>query len=266
MRGKGLSEAQMERYQAHLALPDFGPLGQRRLLDSRVLLVGIGGIGCPAALYLAAAGVGGLTLVDDDTVEITNLQRQVLYSEADLGKPKAEAAAHRLRAANPDVRIEPHEVRLTASNARQIVEGHDLVLDGSDNFATRYVVNDAAVLGGVPLISGSLYRYEGQLLVVRPPETACYRCVFRVAPPEAPPCHDAGVLGAVAGVIGTLQAAEAINLLARGSSGLAGRMLLVDAREMRTRTVEVRPDPACPLCGSDPTIDRPTAVAVCETG
>jgi adenylyltransferase/sulfurtransferase len=256
----------MERYQAQLALPDFGPRGQRRLLDSRVLLVGVGGLGCPAALYLAAAGVGSLTLVDDDIVELSNLQRQILYTEADLAQPKAEAAALRLRAANPEIRVDALDVRLTAANAGELVDGHDLVLDGSDNFATRYVVNDAAVLGGVPLISGSLYRYEGQLLVVRPPETACYRCLFRAAPPEAPPCHDAGILGAVAGIVGTLQAAEAINLLASGNSGLAGRLLLVNAKEMSMHTIEARPDPACPLCGSDPTIERPTAVAVCETG
>lgn len=261
-----LTPAQMERYQAHLALPDVGLAGQRRLLGASVLIVGVGGLGCPAALYLAAAGVGRLSLVDDDVVDATNLQRQVLYGDADIGLPKVEAAARRLRAVNEALDVVEWRERLTASNARDLIAGHDLVLDGSDNFATRYVVNDAAVLEGVPLVSGSLYRYEGQVVVVAPPEAPCYRCLFRSPPAEAPPCHDAGVLGPVAGIVGALQAAEGLNILARGRSALAGRMLLVDAYEMATRSVRVARDPGCPLCGESPTIDRPTAVAVCDSG
>jgi molybdopterin/thiamine biosynthesis adenylyltransferase len=188
----------------------------------------------------------------------------VLYGDADVGRPKVDVAAERLRSIGGGLQIVTDARRVTASNAREIIAGHDLVLDGSDNFATRYVVNDAAVLEGVPLVSGSLYRYEGQIVVIDPPRTPCYRCLFRSAPPEAAPCHDAGVLGALAGIIGTMQAAEAINLLGAGRSGLAGRMLLVDARDMEVRSVKVAADPSCPLCGEDPTIDAPTAVAVCE--
>lgn len=266
MPDERLTPAQMERYQAHLALPEVGPSGQLRLLGARVLIVGVGGLGCPAALYLAAAGVGRLSIVDDDIVDATNLQRQVLYGDADIGRAKVEAAAERLRAMNADLEVVAHRVRVTAANAQALVAGHDLVLDGSDNFATRYVVNDAAVLAGVPLVSGSLYRYEGQVVTIAPPETPCYRCLFRSPPPEAPPCHDAGVLGPVAGLVGTMQAAEALNILARGRSGLAGRMLLVDVHDMETRAVKVARDPGCPLCGDRPTIERPTAVAVCDPG
>jgi len=258
-----LSGAEMERYQAHLALPGFGREGQTRLAQASVLLVGVGGLGCPAAQYLVAAGIGRLTLLDDDIVEATNLQRQVLYGDDDLGRPKVAAAGERLGAMNGGVRVEARRDRLVASNARAQVAGHDLVIDGCDNFATRYVVNDACALEAVPLVSGSIYRYEGQVALFEPPHTPCYRCLFPESPPAETPCHDAGVLGALAGMIGTAMAAEAVLRLATGVSALAGRMLLVDAATMRFRNVELQRAPDCPLCGPSPSIHEPTAVATC---
>lgn len=263
MSTERLSPEQMERYQAHLALPDFGPSGQQRLLAARVAIVGVGGLGCPVALYLAAAGVGALTLVDDDVVDRTNLQRQVLYGECDVGKRKAAAAATRLAAVNPGVRVVAVTERLAAGNARDLLRGHDAVVDGSDNFATRYVVNDACVLERVPLVSGSLYRYEGQVMVVLPGETACYRCLFPAPPAEMAPCHDAGVLGPLAGIIGSLQAAETLKWIAQGTTALAGRLLLVDARDATMRRLEARREPGCAVCGEAPSIREPTAAAVC---
>ena len=264
MPAERLTPGQVERYQAHLALLEFGAEGQRRLLESRVLLVGVGGLGCPAAQYLVAAGVGLVGLLDDDIVDATNLQRQVLYAEADVGRPKAEVAAERLSAVNSGVTVVPLGTRLTAANAHEIVSGYDVVVDGSDNFATRYVVNDACVLAGAALVSGSLYRYDGQVTTIRSPETGCYRCLFASPPPEQAPCQGAGVLGALAGMIGTIQAAEATRLLVTGQSGLLGALLLVDARDMSFRRVSLRRDPACPLCGDSPSILEPTAVAVCR--
>jgi len=263
--GKELSSAEMERYQAHLALPGFGPGGQARLRQASVLLVGVGGLGCPAAQYLVAAGVGRLTLLDDDIVEMTNLQRQILFGDEDLGRPKVEAAAARLAAMNGAVRIEPRRDRLVGSNARAHVADHDIVVDGSDNFATRYVVNDACVLESVPLVSGSIYRYEGQVALFDSPRTPCYRCVFPESPEAETPCHDAGVLGALAGIVGAAMATEAVQRLGNGSSALAGRMLLVDAATMRFRNVELQRADDCALCGASPSIHEPTAVAACAT-
>lgn len=259
-----LSPEQAERYQAHLALPEVGVEGQSRLLEGRVLLVGVGGLGCPVALYLTAAGVGTLGLVDDDVVDRTNLQRQVLFGPDDVGEPKVERARDRLRAVNPDVRVETEKVRLTASNAGELVEGWDVVVDGSDNFATRYVVNDAAVLAGVPLVTGSIYQFEGQATVIQPPLGPCYRCLFRSPAPDQPACRDAGVLATLPGVVGTIQATEALKLLLGQPSSLLGRLLLVDLREGSFRSVRVKADPECPLCGDRPTITRPTAVAAAE--
>jgi len=261
--GRRLTGAEMERYQAHLTLPGFGPEGQARLQQASVLLVGVGGLGCPAAQYLVAAGVGSLTLLDDDIIEMTNLQRQVLYGDEDLGRLKVEVAAERLTAMNGAVRLDARHDRLVASNARAQVAGHDLVVDGCDNFATRYVLNDACVLEAVPLVSGSIYRYEGQIALFESPHTPCYRCLFPESPPAERPCHDAGVLGALAGIVGTAMAAEAIQRLANGASALAGRMLLVDAATMRFRNVALQKAPDCALCGSAPSIHEPTAVAAC---
>jgi adenylyltransferase/sulfurtransferase len=259
-----LDAEQAERYQAHLVLPKIGVYGQRRLLDSRVLLVGVGGLGCPAALYLAAAGVGTLGLLDDDVVDRTNLQRQVLFGTEDIGEAKVLVAQKRLAGINPDVDLETLETRLTASNAMELVAGWDLVIDGSDNFATRYVVNDACVLARIPLVTGSIYQYEGQVTVIRPPLSPCYRCLFRSPPPEQPACRDAGVLAPLPGIVGSLLAAEAVKLLVGGDTALIGRLLLFDAQESSSRSVRVKSDPSCPLCGEAPTIDRPTAVATCR--
>lgn len=255
-----LTPGQVERYQAHLALPDFGPSAQSRLSSARVLVLGVGGLGCPAAQYLAAAGVGTLVLVDDDVVDGTNLQRQVLYGDADRGRPKVEAAAQRLRAMNPGCEVEQVGERLVAGNSRELVAGVDLVLDGSDNFATRYVCNDACVLSGVPLVSGSLFQYEGQVTVIVPGRTPCYRCTFPMTPPSEAACHEVGVLGPVAGMVGTMMAAEAVMLLGTGSCALDGVLQIVDAASMSFRQVRLRADPACALCGESPTIVQPTAV------
>ncbi len=260
MPPKRLAPEQVERYQAHLTLPGFGRAGQRRLLGARVLVIGVGGLGCPVAEYLTAAGIGCIGLVDDDIVDGTNLQRQTLYGEADRGRPKVDAAGERLAAMNVALQIETHRVRVTASNVRDLVRGQDVVIDGSDNFPTRYVVNDACVLEKVALVSGSLYQYEGQVTVIRPPATPCYRCLFPSATQDQPPCREVGVLGPLAGIVGTILAAETIKLLVSGDTALMGRLLLVDSRAMAFRTVQLRSDPGCPLCGSSPSILEPTAV------
>ena len=260
-----LNAEQAERYQAHLALPRIGANGQRRLLRSRVLMVGVGGLGCPTALYLTASGVGTLGLLDDDIVDRTNLQRQVLYGTSDIGKPKVHVARERLAGINPDVDLKPIEKRLTPSNAMDLVSGWDLVIDGSDNFASRYVVNDACVLSRIPLISGSVFQFEGQVTVIRPPLGPCYRCLFRTIPQEQPACRDAGVLAPLTGIIGSVLAAEAVKWLVEGDTALMGRLLLVDVLEASTRSVRVKSDPTCPLCGKEPTIERPTAVSGCHT-
>jgi len=264
MSAERFSAEQMERYQAHLTLAKIGAAGQRRLLDSRVLLVGIGGLGCPTAQYLAAAGIGKLGLLDDDIVERSNLQRQILFGIDDLGRDKAGVAAERLGKMNPDVELLPIVERLTAANVDSLIEGWDLVIDGSDNFATRYVVNDACVLGGLPLVTGSIYQFEGQLTVIHSPLSPCYRCVFPVPPPEQAPCREAGVLASLPGVVGTILATETMKLIIDAESSLLGRLLLIDLMDSSFRTVHTRHDAACALCGDNPSIEKPTAVAVCR--
>ena len=264
MSGAGLSAEQTERYQAHLTLPGVGTAGQQRLLETSVLLVGVGGLGCPAAQYLAAAGVGRLGLLDDDIVDRSNLQRQVLFSLDDLGRNKAEVAAARLAGLNPDVELVSIVDRLSASNAAALIQGWDLVIDGSDNFATRYVVNDACVLAGTPLVTGSIYQFEGQITVVQSPVGPCYRCVFPAPPPEQAACREAGVLASLPGVVGTILATEAMKLAIGAESSLTGRLLLLDMRDTSFRAVRIRRDAACALCGDEPSIERPTAVASCR--
>jgi len=259
-----LSGEQTERYQAHLTLPEVGAPGQSRLLESSVLLVGVGGLGCPTAQYLTAAGVGRIGLLDDDIVDRSNLQRQVLFGVDDLGANKSEVAAARLKNLNPDVELVPIVERLSASTATALIEGWDLVVDGSDNFATRYVVNDACVLAGTPLISGSIYRFEGQITVIHAPLGPCYRCLFPTPPPEQAPCREAGVLASLPGVIGTILATETIKLAIGAESSLLGGLLLVDLLHNSFRSVKTMRDPACALCGDEPTIRRPTAVALCH--
>jgi sulfur-carrier protein adenylyltransferase/sulfurtransferase len=244
------------RYSRHLILPEVGPEGQRRLKAARVLLVGAGGLGSPAALYLAAAGVGTLGIVDFDVVDASNLQRQVLHGTPDVGRPKLDSARDRIAAINPHVAVEAHPVRLTSANAREIVRGYDVVLDGSDNFPTRYLVNDACVLEGKPSVYGSILRWEGQASVFWAGHGPCYRCLFAEPPPPGlvPSCAEAGVLGVLPGIVGCVQALEAIKLVLGEGEPLLGRLLLFDALRMRFREMRLRRDPACPVCGDDPTV------------
>ena len=251
-----LSADESLRYSRHLILPEVGPTGQRRLKAGRVLLVGAGGLGSPAAMYLAAAGVGTLGLVDFDVVDTTNLQRQVIHGTSDVGRSKLDSATDRIREINPHVAVEPHPLRLTSDNAREIVRGYDVVIDGSDNFPTRYLVNDACVLEGRPCVYGSILRWEGQASVFWAGHGPCYRCLFTEPPPPGmvPSCAEAGVLGVLPGIIGCVQALEAVKLLLGQGDALVGRLLLFDALRMRFREMRLRRDPACPVCGDEPTI------------
>ncbi len=247
----------LRRFARHLSLPEFGPAAQEKLRCSTVLCIGAGGLGSPALMYLAAAGVGRIRIVDDDTVDLTNLQRQLLFTDADIGKSKAEAAAARLRLIYPDIRAEAHRTRFLASNALTLATGCDLILDGSDNFPTRYLSNDTAVLLGIPNVYGSIFRYEGQASVFAPSLGGpCYRCLFPSppAPGTVPTCAEGGVLGVLPGLIGTIQATETIKLLTGTGLPLTGRMLHVDTRTMQFRELRLRRDPQCPLCGENPTI------------
>ncbi len=251
-----LTPGEVHRYSRHLRLPDVGRDGQRRLKASRVLVVGVGGLGSPAALYLAAAGVGRLGLVDHDRVEVTNLQRQILHDTRAVGEEKLASARRRLEATNPEVEVVTHEARLDSGNALEILDGYDLVVDGSDNFPTRYLVNDACVLSGVPLVYGAVHRFDGQASVFAADDGPCYRCLFRDPPPHGavPTCEEAGVLGVLPGIIGSIQATEALKLLLGEGRSLSGRLLTLDAREMRFREIEVRRDADCPACGDDPSV------------
>jgi molybdopterin/thiamine biosynthesis adenylyltransferase/rhodanese-related sulfurtransferase len=250
--GASLSPDELARYGRHISLAEIGRAGQERLKAARVLIVGAGGLGSPAGLYLAAAGVGTLGLVDFDEVDRSNLQRQVLYADSDVARRKVVAAAERIRGLNPHVEVEAHETRLTAANAAGIVGEYDLVVDGTDNFATRYLVNDVCVLLGVPNVYGSVLRFEGQAAVFAAAGGPCYRCLFRDPPPPGlvPSCGEAGVMGVLPGIIGSIQATEAIKLITGAGDPLVGRLLLVDALTMSFRTITVRPDPLCPACGT----------------
>jgi sulfur-carrier protein adenylyltransferase/sulfurtransferase len=250
------SRDELVRYSRHMSLPDFGEEGQRRLKSGRVLIVGAGGLGSPAAMYLAAAGVGLIRLVDFDAVDITNLQRQILYGTPDVGQPKLSVAAARLRALNPHVTVELHDAPFGVKNARELVSGVDVVLDGSDNFPTRYLVNDACVMTGTPNVYGSVFRFEGQASVFATANGPCYRCLHPEPPPAGliPSCAEAGVLGVLPGAIGVIQATEAIKLLTGIGDPLIGRLLLYDAWRAKVREITLPRDPACPVCGTSPTI------------
>jgi sulfur-carrier protein adenylyltransferase/sulfurtransferase len=252
-----LDEEKRNRYSRHLLIPEVGEAGQRRLLESNILLIGAGGLGSPAALYLAAAGVGRIGIVDDDVVDASNLQRQVLHSTAGLGERKARSARRALEELNPDVEVATYEERLTSENVDRILgDSWDLVVDGADNFPTRYLLNDASVWHDVPVVHGSIYRFEGQVTVFKPYEGPCYRCLFPQPPPPelAPSCAEGGVLGVLPGVIGSLQANEALKLALGIGEPAIGRLLLFDALAARLDEVKVRRDPHCPVCGEHPTI------------
>jgi molybdopterin/thiamine biosynthesis adenylyltransferase len=253
--GSALSVEQARRYARHIILTEVGPIGQRKLLAAKVLLIGAGGLGSPAALYLAAAGVGTLGVVDYDVVDLSNLHRQIIHGHANIGRPKVESVAQRLRDVNPDVGVVAHGEPIAASNALGIINSYDVVVNGSDNFPTRYLVNDACYLLGKPLVDGSLFRFEGQATVYLP-GMGCYRCLFPAPPPPGavPSCAEAGVLGAMCGVIGTIQAVETIKLLLGLGEPLVNRLLLFDSLGMEFREVNTRRDPNCPLCGDNPTI------------
>jgi molybdopterin/thiamine biosynthesis adenylyltransferase/rhodanese-related sulfurtransferase len=250
-----LSEAQRARYSRHLLIPEVGEAGQAKLLKSKVLVIGAGGLGSPTALYLAAAGVGRLGIVDDDVVDESNLQRQILHTTDRVGMPKTESAKKTLQALNPDVAVDEHRVRLNRDNALDLFAKYDLVVDGSDNFGTRYLVNDACVLLEKPNVHGSIFRFDGQATTFVPGGgRPCYRCLFPEPPPPelAPSCQEAGVLGVLPGIIGLVQAVEAVKLLLGRGEPLVGRLLLYDALEQKFREVKYVRDPACPACGDDP--------------
>jgi sulfur-carrier protein adenylyltransferase/sulfurtransferase len=252
-----LDAAKRQRYSRHLLIPEVGEEGQMRLLDSRILLIGAGGLGSPASLYLAAAGVGTLGIVDDDVVDASNLQRQVAHSTERLGEAKADSAKRTLQALNPDVEVKTYRERLTSENVDRILaDGWDVIVDGADNFPTRYLVNDASIWHRIPVVHGSIYRFEGQATVFKPHEGPCYRCLFPQPPPPelAPSCAEGGVLGVLPGIVGSLQANEALKLALGIGEPLVGRLLLFDALSTEFSEVTLRRDPDCPVCGEHPTI------------
>ena len=250
-----LTPYQVSRYSRHIIMPQVGSAGQRKLLDASVLVVGAGGLGSPICIYLALAGVGTVGIVDFDTVDVTNLQRQILHHNDDVGRPKVESARETLLAYNPDLNVALHEEPITSANAMGIMKGYDVIINGADNFPARYLVNDAAYLSGKPLVDGSILMFDGQATVFLPGQ-GCYRCLFPSPPPpgEVPSCAEAGVLGMLPGMVGTIQATETAKLILGVGTSLASRLLLIDALDMEFRTVKVRRNPDCPLCGDNPTV------------
>ena len=255
-RLRPLSRDELERYHRNALVPQVGLVGQQRIRASRILLIGAGGLGAPAALYLAAAGVGTIGLIDDDDVDVSNLQRQVIHATAAVGRPKVDSAAEAIRALNPDVEVVAHRRRLTADNARGLLGGWDVVIDGTDNFPTRYLVNDAAVMLGLPLVHGAVLGFNGQVGVFDARRGPCYRCLHPAPPPagSVPSCAEAGVLGVLPGIIGTMQAAETLKLVIGGGQPLLGRLAMLDAWGAHLREIPVAKNPACPVCGEDPSI------------
>jgi molybdopterin/thiamine biosynthesis adenylyltransferase len=251
--GLSLDSTQLDRYSRHIIMDEVGPEGQKRLLESSALVVGAGGLGAPIIQYLAAAGVGHLAVVDDDVVERSNLQRQVIHGDSDVGRPKVESACDFVASLNPDVEVTTHETRLDTHNVADLVSGHDVVVDASDNFPTRYMVNDACRLADIPVAHGAIYKFEGQVTTLLP-DGPCYRCLFREAPEPGtvPDCATTGVLGVLPGTVGCIQATEAVKVLLDTGDPLAGRMLFYDAMDMTFETVPYAKDPDCPVCGEDP--------------
>jgi sulfur-carrier protein adenylyltransferase/sulfurtransferase len=253
-----LSKEEVMRYSRHLIMPEVGMDGQLKLKQAKVLCIGTGGLGAPLGLYLAAAGVGRIGLVDFDVVDSTNLQRQVLFGTSDVGRPKITAAADRLRNLNPDIRIDTFETHLSSDNALDIMKDYDIVVDGTDNFPTRYLVNDACVMLGKPNVYGSIFRFEGQITIFGYPDGPCYRCLYPEPPPPGlvPSCAEGGVLGVLPGIVGTIQAAETLKLIIGKGDPLVGRLLLFDALAMKFRELKLRKNPDCPVCGTHPTVTK----------
>ena len=250
-----LTPQQVSRYSRHIIMPQVGSAGQRKLLQSKALIIGAGGLGSPSAIYLSLAGVGTIGIVDFDSVELSNLQRQILHHHDDVGRPKVLSAQNTIHSYNPDVNVVAHETRLTSENAMEIIGQYDVVINGADNFASRYLVNDASYLLGKPLVDGSILIFDGQATVFMPGQ-GCYRCLFPSPPPPGmvPNCAEAGVLGALTGLVGSIQATEALKIFLGIGEGLVSRLLLVDALSMQFRTVKLKRNPNCPLCGDSPTV------------
>ena len=250
------SKEQIERYSRHIILKEVGGMGQTKLLESKVLLIGAGGLGSPIAVYLAAAGVGTLGIIDDDVVDLSNLQRQILHGTSDIGISKTKSAEATITEMNPDVKVIPINERINSENAFQILEQYDLIVDGCDNFPTRYLINDACVMLGKPIVHGSIFQFDGQVTVLYPGKGPCYRCIFPEPPPAglAPSCQEAGVFGVLPGIIGTIQAVEAIKILLDIGDSLIGTLLLFDALTMNFNRMKLRQDENCPMCGENPTI------------
>ena len=250
-----LTPEQVQRYSRHIIMDQVGSQGQRKLLESKVLIVGAGGLGSPSAVYLTLAGVGTVGIVDFDVVDISNLQRQILHQHADIGRPKVESAKSTIKAYNPDTVVQIHETPLTSENAMEIIGQYDVIINGVDNFPTRYLVNDAAYMLNKPLVDGSILMFDGQATVYLPGQ-GCYRCLFPTPPPPGavPNCSEAGVLGAMTGLVGSIQATETLKLLLGIGESLVSRLLLIDALSMDFRTVKIRQNPKCPLCGAEPTV------------
>ena len=250
-----LTPYQVSRYSRHIIMPQVGSVGQRKLLDAKVLMVGAGGLGSPITIYLTLAGVGTVGLVDFDDVDVTNLQRQILHFNDDIGRPKVESAVETLKAYNPDTTVNIHEEPISSVNAMEIMKDYDVIVNGADNFPTRYLVNDAAYLSGKTLVDGSILLFDGQATTYIPGQ-GCYRCLFPTPPPpgEVPSCAEAGVLGMLPGMVGTIQATEVVKQILGVGDSLSGRLLLIDALSMEFRTVKIRRNPQCPLCGDEPTV------------
>jgi len=250
------TEEQVRRYSRHMLLPTVGAMGQKKLLNARVLLLGAGGLGSPAALYLAAAGVGTIGIVDFDTVDLSNLQRQILHRQEEVGKPKVESAMRTLKGLNPDVNVVPFRTRLYSDNVFDIIKDFDYIVDGTDNFQTRYLINDASVMTNKTVIHGSIFQFDGQVTVFKPKEGPCYRCLFPSPPPPGavPNCAEAGVFGVLPGIVGSIQAVETLKLILGEGDPLIGRLLIFDALAMEFSEVKIRRDPNCPVCGDHPTI------------
>lgn len=252
------TETQINRYSRHILLPEVGGKGQKKIIQAKVLVVGAGGLGSPAALYLAAAGIGTIGLIDSDVVDLSNLQRQVIHHTSDVGRSKVLSGKEKIQALNPDVNVVMYEERLTAGNALKIVGDYDVVIDGVDNFPTKFLINDACFFAGKPLVHGGILRFDGRVTTIIPKKSACYRCVFKKPPPEGlvASCQEAGVIGVLAGIIGTIQATEALKLILGIGRPLTDRLLDFDARRTQFREIRIKRNPDCPLCGERPTITQ----------